>query len=113
MSVIRNRKVVKADQVQGGEGYILRDMLLDESQLHGECTYLSCITLEPGCSIGLHAHANDSEIYFMLEGEANYNDNGTKTAVQAGDVLYCPKGSTHSIANNTKAPVKFIALIQK
>lgn len=51
MSVVQNRKAVKAENVHGGNGYILRDVLLQDNQLNGICTFAACITLEPGCEI--------------------------------------------------------------
>lgn len=113
MSVVKSREVAKVEHVQGGEGYILRDLLLQESQLNGTCTYVSCITLDPGCEIGNHVHADDSEMYFMIEGKGLYNDNGEELEVCTGDVMFCDKGEEHAIKNNTDKPLKFVALIQK
>ena len=113
MSIIRNREVVKAEHIHGGNGYILRDMLLSDDQLNGVCTYVSCITLDPGCEIGPHTHADDSEMYFLIEGTAVYIDNGEEAEVHAGDVMFCKKGDSHAIKNATDAPVKFVAVIQQ
>lgn len=113
MSVIKNRSVEKVEEVHGGNGYILRDKLLNDNQLQGICTFASCITLDPGCEIGVHTHANDTEMYFMIKGEAIYNDNGTEKVVQEGDVMFCEKGQTHAIKNASDSPVSFVALIQK
>ncbi len=113
MSITRNREVVKAEHINGGNGYILRDILLSENQLNGICTYAACITLDPGCEIGPHAHSEDSEMYFLIEGSAIYTDNGEDFEVHAGDVMFCEKGGSHAIKNASDAPVKFVAIIQK
>ena len=113
MSIIRDREVVKAEHINGGNGYILRDMLLSEKQLNGICTYVSCITLDPGCEIGNHTHSEDSEMYFLIEGSAMYTDNGEDCEVHAGDVMFCEKGDSHAIKNASDAPVRFVAVIQK
>lgn len=34
------------------------------------------MTIEPGCSLGYHEHHNESETYYILRGEGDYNDNG-------------------------------------
>lgn len=112
MSLSRNREVAKAEQVQGGEGYILRDLLLQGDQLHGKLTYASTITLEPGCSIGVHTHTGDSEMYFIYEGAGTYTDNDEAYAVCAGDVLFCKDGETHGIANDSETPLRFVAIMQ-
>ncbi|WP_251197349.1 cupin domain-containing protein [Anaerotardibacter muris] len=112
MSLSRNREVAKAEHVQGGEGYILRDLLLQGEQLHGQLTYASTITLEPGCSIGVHTHTGDSEMYFIYQGTGTYTDNDESYPVQAGDVLFCKDGETHGIANTGDGDLKFVAVMQ-
>lgn len=112
MSLSRNREVVKAENVQGGEGYILRDLLLQGEQLHGKLTYASTITLEPGCSIGTHTHTGDSEMYFIYEGTGTYVDNDDSYPVQADDVLFCRDGETHGLMNDGSDPLRFVAVMQ-
>ena len=112
MSLARNREVAKAEHVQGGDGYILRDLLLQEDQLHGELTYTSSITLDPGCSIGVHQHTGDTELYFIYEGEGLYTDNDETYPVHAGDAVFCADGETHGIANTGDTPLRFVAVIQ-
>ena len=74
----------------GGEGRVLIRDLLDETQLNGKCGLYAEITVEPGCSIGYHVHHRESETYFILEGEGEYDDNGTVRMVKKGDVTYTP-----------------------
>lgn len=112
MSLSRNREVAKAEHVQGGTGYILRDLLLSNDQIHGELTYASTITLEPGCSIGVHRHTGDNEMYFIYEGTGTYTDNDETYPVQAGDVVFCEEGDTHGLANDSDAPLRFVAIMQ-
>ena len=66
MSLSRNRDVARAEHVQNGKGHMYRDLLLTEEQIHGELTYVSSITLEPGCSIGVHTHSGDNEIVINI-----------------------------------------------
>lgn len=89
-----------------------RDPLLTEDQIHGELTYVSSITLEPGCSIGVHTHSGDNEMYYIYEGTGTYTDGDETYPVQAGDVLFCNDGETHGIANEGNAPLRFVALMQ-
>ena len=112
MSLSRNRDVARAEHVQNGEGHMYRDLLLTEDQIHGELTYVSSITLEPGCSIGVHTHSGDNEMYYIYEGTGTYTDGDETYPVQAGDVLFCNDGETHEIANEGNAPLRFVALMQ-
>ena len=112
MSLSRNRDVARAEHVQNGEGHMYRYLLLNDEQIHGELTYVSSITLEPGCSIGVHTHTGDNEMYYIYEGTGTYTDGDETYPVQAGDVLFCNDGETHGIANESSAPLRFVALMQ-
>lgn len=113
MPVIENRNPVYVEHVQGGEGRMQRDPLLTEELLGGECTYVAQISLEPGCSIGVHQHVGDAELYFLTAGQALYTENDVEYQVKKGDALYCADGSTHGIMNNGEEMLTFVAVIQK
>ena len=113
MPIVTTRDPQYAEHVQGGEGRILRDPLLTDNRLGGTLSYVSQITLEPGCSIGIHRHVGDNELYFLTAGEATYTENGVESHVKKGDALFCEEGSTHGILNCGNEPLTFIAVIQK
>ncbi len=69
------------------------------------------ITLNPGCSIGYHLHDKDAELFYIIKGTAEYNDNGEIRTVTAGDVTICPTGESHGIANKTDEVVELVAVI--
>ena len=113
MPVYSQRNPQYVEHVQGGEGRMKRDMLLPDDKLGGVCTYISQITLEPGCSIGIHQHSGDAELYFITTGTGTYTENNTDYTVTAGDALYCADGSTHGLVNNGEELLQFVAVIQK
>ena len=69
--------------------------------------------LIPGASIGLHTHEDSCEVIFILEGRGSLLEDGAKKAVQTGDCLYCPKGGTHSLINDSDADLIFCAVVPK
>lgn len=95
----------------GGEGRTLIRDLLDEKQLAGKCGLFAEITVEPGCSIGYHVHHQESETYFILSGEGEYDDNGTVRTLKKGDVSYTPDGTGHALCNRGTENLVFTALI--
>lgn len=95
----------------GGEGRVLINELLAEKQLRGKCGLYAEITVEPGCSIGYHVHNQESETYFVLSGEGEYDDNGTTRTVKKGDVTYTPDGCGHALKNTGDQNLVFMALI--
>lgn len=56
-------------------------------------------------------HQGDGEIYVILSGEAEYNDNGTITTVKAGDITFTGPGEGHAIINRKDEPMSFMAII--
>ncbi len=99
-----------AEHFRGGDGAVA---LKDLTAGHRPANVKVCseMVLQKGCSIGSHAHEGDSEIIYVLDGEGVYDDNGTQTAVAAGDVLVCFNGERHSLRNEKDAPLRYIALI--
>ena len=51
-------------------------------------------------------------MYYIYEGTGTYTDGDETYPVQAGDVLFCNDGETHGIANESNAPLRFVALMQ-
>lgn len=99
------------EHMRDGNGTVHIINFASKEELNSKGRLFSRITLNPGCSIGFHVHEGDTELYYILKGEADYNDNGTMCTVSAGDVTFCPNGTGHGIANNGDDVVEFIALI--
>jgi mannose-6-phosphate isomerase-like protein (cupin superfamily) len=96
----------------GGDGQItVRSILNNEEELYHKGRVFAHTSVQPGCSIGYHTHTNESETYYILSGQAEFNDNGALSTVSAGDVCYTPSGEGHGIKNNGTEPLELIALI--
>ena len=67
--------------------------------------------LDPGSSIGLHTHATSSEIIYFLSGSGHCVYEGEMEEVRAGVFHYCPKGKSHSLINDSDAPLEFVAVV--
>lgn len=67
--------------------------------------------LKPGEEVEFHTHTDECEIYYILSGEAVYNDNGTEYNVKPGTVTHTPSGSGHGIRNTGSEMLEFMALI--
>ena len=100
------------EKMRGGDGAVkLTSLVASPDELAGKGRLFSKITLEPGCGIGYHTHDGERELFFILSGEAEYDDNGETRAVRAGDVTICPSGTGHAIANRGGDAVELIAVI--
>ena len=67
--------------------------------------------LIPGASIGLHTHEVNSEIIHITEGSGITIYDGVEYEVKKGDVLYCKKGHSHSLINNSNSDLLFFAVV--
>ena len=99
------------ENMRGGNGTVELTAFATPAELYDKGRLFANITLKPGCSIGYHVHEKDSELFYIMKGEALYNDNGVEGTVSAGDVTICPAGAGHSIANNGEEDVEICAVI--
>ena len=107
------RQPIKAENVAGGAGYILKEELIKGEQLGTHCKMFNEVTLKPGCEIGYHEHHGETETYYLTKGAGIYNDNGKEYPVEVGDVTFCADGNGHGIKNAGKEDLVFVALILK
>ncbi len=100
------------EHMRGGDGtVVITNFITGPDELCGKGRLFAKITLNPGCSIGYHVHEGDSELFYIMKGTAEYNDNGTVRTVTAGDITICPEGTGHGIANHTDEVVELTAVI--
>ena len=104
-------KKVFNEKMRGGNGTVEITNFASPEELNNKGRLFANITLKPGCSIGYHVHEKDSELFYVMKGEALYNDNGVESVVSAGDVMLCPAGTGHSVANNGQEDVELCAVI--
>ncbi len=96
---------------RGGKGISEMLALLSPEELCNKGSMFNHVTLKPGASVGYHEHRGDFEVYYIIKGQASYNDNGTDYRISAGDVTVCNDGEGHSIENTGTEDLEFIALI--
>ena len=104
-------KTVYHENLRGGNGTTEITNFITPEDLNDKGRLFANITLKPGCSIGYHVHENESELFYLMKGEALYNDNGVERTLSVGDVMICPAGTGHSIANNGQENLELCAVI--
>ena len=93
------------DGFKGGAGLFEPRMFTDENNK------IMTATLSPGAYIGPHTHEGNSEIVYILEGQAVMVCDGEREPLGPGDVSYCPEGHTHSLRNESDRPLCFFAVV--
>ncbi len=69
--------------------------------------------LEPGASIGLHTHEDNSEIIYIIKGCGKILYDNQYANIKAGICHYCPKGHAHSLINDSTDDLIFFAVVPK
>lgn len=113
MAVYNDRTPIKIDAVAiGGSGFYYREPLVEGVENLGETVkYFAKITVLPGTVMKTHQHTGDYEVYYIIQGEGEYDDNGTIVPAYPGCVFQCKDGECHGITNTGKEDLVFIALI--
>ncbi len=101
------------EHMRGGDGSAkIEHLWKAKEELGASATRLFAkVTLEPGCGIGDHVHDKEEEIYVILKGEAEVDDNGVKSVLKPGDTILTGNGASHSIKCHGSSPLEFMAVI--
>ena len=100
------------EKVRGGNGSVTFNHIYSKgTELNPNMRLFAKLVLEPGCSIGWHVHEHEDEIYYILSGTAETDDNGVKRILQAGDSTLTRSGEGHSITALGSENLELIATI--
>jgi mannose-6-phosphate isomerase-like protein (cupin superfamily) len=99
------------ENMRGGKGTVELVHIFRKDELKGNARLCAKIILQPGCSIGLHDHVNEEEIYYITKGKGLVNDNGNIKEVNEGDGVITGGGAFHSIENTGTEPLELMAVI--
>lgn len=103
-------KFTDAPKCHDGAGTI-RYMELQGSQTFGtNLLFVHRGVLPPKSGIGEHLHRKMEEMYFVIDGPAQFTVNGRTAELPARSTALCPMGSSHGIYNAGDKDVQFINL---
>lgn len=101
------------EHMRGGDGIATVTPALIKGEYQSDLRMFSHITLPSGASIGYHVHQGEEELFYILTGTAEFNDNGTVHMIKAGDATATCSGQGHSIRNCGDRPLEILAVIAK
>lgn len=113
--MVRKAQKVEKKNLGGGKGSADVYNVVSEEELYGHGRLYGKVVLKPGSSVGWHQHVDETEPYYILEGQGVFVDNdGSRTKVGPGDVCVIEPGQYHSIENaSDENNLVFMALIYK
>lgn len=84
---------------------------LDTRNFVDENNKIMLSKLKPGASSGYHVHEQNCEIVYIISGEGYFKYDDTTERIVAGKVHYCPKGHGHSMVNDGKDDLVYLAIV--
>lgn len=99
-------------EMRGGEGEVVIEHLwAPKDELKANTRLFARLTVKPGCSIGYHIHDQEEEVFYLVQGQAEADDNGTKVVLKAGDSILTGGGAGHAIKNIGNENLVIMAVI--
>lgn len=98
-------------EMRGGKGDVKFFHAFKGNEITAPCRVCATLVLEPGCSIGEHAHNGEDEVYYIISGTGRLWDGTQETVVTAGDAVLTGNGESHSIENIGSDTLKIFAVV--
>lgn len=100
--------------MRGGTGEVTIEKLwLPEKELKAPFRLFARLTIPPGASIGFHRHEQEEEVFVIMQGTAQADDNGKDVILLVGDTILTGGGAGHAIACVGDEPLVLLAVIAK
>ena len=99
------------EQMRGGKGTVKLEHWFKPEAFGAKIRLCTRMTIEPGASIGSHAHEGEDEIYLVLSGSGLIRENGEWVPIGAGDAILTGKGGSHGVENTGTEPLVVAAVI--
>lgn len=101
------------ERMRGGDGQAELVQIFTPGEFSGKARLIARLTLYEGCSIGLHQHLNEEEIFYFISGAGLLQDSADDPGqpVTAGDASLTVAGGFHSIRNAGREPLVLLAII--
>ncbi len=99
--------------MRGGQGEVEIIQLFQPDQYKGKARLIARIILQPGCSIGMHEHVGEEEIYYITSGQAVLTDStlAEDVIMEEGDASLTLSGQAHAIRNDGPETLELVAIV--
>ena len=99
-------------EMRGGKGEVtVRNIWTPKTELKSNYRLFAKLVLPPGASIGFHIHDREEEVYVVLRGKAEVDDNGVTEVLNEGDTILTGGGEGHSVRNVGDTDLILMAVI--
>ena len=107
-------RIDERPEMRGGNGTVRIEHLFEPgTELKSPTRLCAKLYLEPGVSIGFHRHESEEEIFVIVKGQGEIDDNGTSRQVAAGDSVLTGNGAGHAVKNTGDETLEILAVISR
>ena len=96
--------------VHGGEGTLEWKCFARLHMLNAPWVAFEWVSIERGAAVGDHTHSRTEEIYFIISGRGEMDQDGEISEVGPGDLIMTRRGVTHALTNTGTGPVEFLVV---
>ena len=96
--------------VHGGEGNLEWKCFARLHMLNAPWVAFEWVSIEPGGAVGHHKHSRTEEIYFIVSGTGEMDQDGELSEVGPGHLIMTRRGVTHALKNTGEDPVEFLVI---
>jgi mannose-6-phosphate isomerase-like protein (cupin superfamily) len=109
----KEMEVEKREKMRGGEGIIEIIHFFKKEEFKSNVRLCAKLIIPPNCSIGLHQHLDEDEVFIILKGKGILFDGNEEKFVEEKDAILTGNGGSHSIRNTGNDNLEIIAFIAK
>jgi mannose-6-phosphate isomerase-like protein (cupin superfamily) len=102
------QKYISVRDAHGGSGFVCYMDLYSKDALTTNLLFIHRGVLQPKSSIGHHFHNHMEEMYFILDGEAQFTIDGRTSLLKGPAGAPCRMGHSHAIYNATDRPLQWM-----
>ncbi len=107
-----NYRTELREEMRGGKGTVKIEHYWEpKTEMRGANRMVAKLTIEPGGSIGFHPHDAEEEVFVIISGMAEADDNGEVVRLAPGDTMLTGNGDGHAIRNIGEEPLEVLAVI--
>lgn len=99
------------EKMRGGNGSVEIKHIFTDAEMTAKTRLFARLSLEKNSSIGLHQHATDEEVYYILSGTGKVIEENSEYIVKKGDAVLTGNGLSHSIENIGEDTLELIAVV--
>ncbi|GIU09989.1 hypothetical protein TUM4261_19160 [Shewanella sp. c952] len=72
--------------------------------------FIDRVVIPPNSTVGYHKHANNEEIYIVIEGQGTMKLNGKDVSIKKGDMIVNQPFGEHGLVNNSDSVIDILVI---